>query len=603
ALPAVAYSGRPFYRSAWRALKARKVNMDVPITLGVLLATGMSLFETFMGEHHAWFDASLTLLFFLLIGRYLDHLMREKAGAAVSRLSRLAARGAAVVGADGRIAYTPIDEIEPGMRVSVALGERVPVDGVIADGASDFDRSVVTGESAPEALRQGSRVLAGDLNLTAPVVVEARVRGRETFLAEMVRMMEQAEESRARYRRIADRFAEAYAPAVHILAALTFLGWMAWTRGDWHLSVMTAVAVLIITCPCALGLAVPVVQVVGSGVLLEKGILVRSGSAFERMAEANCAVFDKTGTLTDGQPVLIDTNRIDLRTLSAAASLAAASRHPYSAAIMRAAESRGIDVTLAGGAREHPGHGVEAVVDGRRVRLGRPDWVAEIAATDGGSAGHGSVAFAIEGAPAASLAFRDRLRAGAVTTVGAMTASGFPVEILSGDRADVVHAVGDALGLADSAVHGRLLPEDKIAHVEALKATGRRPLMVGDGINDAPALAAAHVSMAPGSASDVGRTASDFVFLRPDLGAVAEARRVSQRVLSLVRQNFGLALAYNALAVPIAVFGYATPLIAAIAMSTSSMIVVLNALRLRLGERSRRNVVPAFEQQAPEPAE
>ena len=336
ALPALAYSGRIFFRSGWRALRHGRTNMDVPISLGVLLAFGMSVYETVHHGPHAYFDAAISLLFFLLIGRTLDHMMRERARQAVRSLVRLAARGAFVMQADGTQVYLPVEEIEPGMCVALGAGERVPVDATVSKGESELDVSLVSGESVPLHATAGSSVLAGTLNLTGPLTLIATAKAGNSFLAEMIRMMEAAEQGRSGYRRIADRAAALYAPVVHVAAFLAFLGWMVAT-GDLHNAVTIAIAVLIITCPCALGLAVPIVQVMAAQRLFENGIMVKDGSSIERLAEIDAVIFDKTGTLTSAAPRLVPAEHIDRASLSLAAALASHSRHPYSQALVEAA--------------------------------------------------------------------------------------------------------------------------------------------------------------------------------------------------------------------------------------------------------------------------
>ncbi|RWP85846.1 MAG: heavy metal translocating P-type ATPase, partial [Mesorhizobium sp.] len=332
AIPALAFAGGIFFRSAWNALRHGRMNMDVPIAVGVSLAYAMSLYETINHGDHAYFDASVSLLFFLLIGRTLDHVMRERARTAVKGLSQLAARGAMVLRGDGARDYLPVGEIEPGMQLLIAAGERIPVDGKIIHGASDLDCSLASGESTPKNVAPGAAVQAGVLNLTGPLTIEATAAAKDSFLAEMVRLMEAAEGGRAHYRRIADRVSALYAPVVHLTAFVTFLGWVAAT-GDWHRAMTIAIAVLIITCPCALGLAVPIVQVVAARCLFENGIMVKDGSAMERLATIDTALFDKTGTLTLGQPRLVNARSIDPDMLAISADMAAHSRHPFSKAI------------------------------------------------------------------------------------------------------------------------------------------------------------------------------------------------------------------------------------------------------------------------------
>lgn len=571
ALPALAYAGRIFYISAWQALRHGRMNMDVPIAIGVSLAYGLSFYETLNHGAHAYFDAAVMLLFFLLIGRTLDHVMRERARSAVAGLAKLTPSGAMVRDDDGSRRYLPLAEIEPGMSVLVTAGERVPVDGRIAEGETEFDRAVVTGESAPQRAAVGDEVQAGVLNLGRPVTVRASAAAKDSFLAEMVRMMEAAEGGRARYRRIADRASSMYAPVVHLAAFLTFLGWMAAT-GDWHRAITVAIAVLIITCPCALGLAVPIVQVVAARRLFEQGIMVRDGSALERLAAADRAVFDKTGTLTTGDPVLSNAEDIAAADLGIAAELASYSRHPYSRAIEAAVQVHGHrfrDV------EEVPGSGIEGFDGVSRWRLGRAAW-----ALDGDGSGQSGTVLARDGKLVAAFRFAERLRPGAAEAVAWLGRHGVDVELLSGDRAGAVDAIADQLAI--SARRAEMLPADKTERLAELAGEGHQTLMVGDGLNDAPALAAAHVSMAPATAADVGRSAADFVFLRGSLDAVPAAVKTARRAGTLIRQNFALAIGYNVIAVPVAIFGYVTPLIAAVAMSLSSIIVIANAMRLTL---------------------
>lgn len=576
AIPCVAYGGLPFFRSAYGALRRRRVNMDVPISLGVTLATGMSIYESLIGGGHAYFDAAVSLLFFLLIGRVLDQMMRARARTAASNLARLSAKGGFVVGDAGDLTYLALDGIQPGMRLRVAAGERFPVDGTIIEGASDVDRALVTGESEPQRVAQGVSVEAGTLNLTGSVDMLATRPARESFLAEVTQMMSAAEKGRSTYVRLADRMARVYAPVVHVLAFSSFTGWMLWTGGDWHQSLTVAVAVLIITCPCALGLAVPVAHVVGAARLFSAGILLKDGSALERLETIDGAVFDKTGTLTTGEPVIAATTIPPGRTAAIAKALAQRSVHPAARALAHhipdIAEGQLQDL------HEVPGHGVEAIANGKRVRLGRGSWVAEIAGrTTSLSPG---VAFAVEGEGLWFSQLSESVRPGARDMLAEFDQRHVPVTILSGDGQQQVAAVASRLGIAD--IHAELKPGDKLAYLTAAGQAGRKLLMVGDGLNDAPALAAAHVSMAPASASDIGRTAADFVFTRDSLATVAYAHRVARATGRIVRQNFGLAIIYNLFAVPLAMTGQLNPLIAAIAMSSSSILVVGNSLRLHL---------------------
>ena len=585
ALPCLLYSGRVFYASAWGALRRGRTNMDVPISIGVGLAFGLSLYDTIHQGPHAYFDATTSLIFFLLIGRTLDHLMREKARTAVRGLMRMSPRGAMVLGPEGDREYVPVAEIEPGMRILLAAGDRVPVDGQIESGRSELDCSIATGESAPRTVQTGENVQAGALNLTGSLVLTATARAQDSFLAEMLRLMEAAEGGRARYRRLADRAASLYSPVVHATAFLTFVAWMAAT-GDWHHAISIAIAVLIITCPCALGLAVPIVQVVAARRLFDNGVMLKDGAGIERLAQIDTVVFDKTGTLTSGGVRLANPAELAPEALAAAAILGAHSNHPHSRALAQFAPAGGSGPTLTD-VREEAGLGIEGRLDGRIHRLGRADW-----ALPGrhGRLTSGTVLSREGGAPA-DFQFEEQLRPGAAKAVGALRSAGLDIHILSGDSAAAVAAVAASLFIDSHA--SRLLPGDKVRRLEALAEQGRRVLMVGDGLNDAPALAAAYVSMAPVTAADIGRNAADFVFLRDDLDAVPTAVAVAREADRLVRQNFALAIGYNAIALPIAMLGHVTPLIAALAMSSSSIIVVANALRLKAGSHRRPARRPA----------
>lgn len=576
ALPALAYSGRVFFRSAWRSLRHGRTNMDVPISIGVLLAFGLSLYETIHHGPHAYFDAAISLLFFLLIGRTLDHMMRERARVAVKGLARLAARGALVRRPDGSRVYLPVNEIEPDMTILLAAGERVPVDARVITGESELDCSLVTGESLPQPVSAGSILQAGTLNLTGPLTVAAMAAAKDSFLAEMMRMMEAAEAGRSTYRRIADRAARLYAPVVHLTALLTFVGWMIAT-GDAHRAITIAIAVLIITCPCALGLAVPMVQVVAARRLFERGIMVKDGGALERLAEVDTVVFDKTGTLTLGEPRLVNDDAIGRNTIALAAAIASHSRHPYSRALARANHALPAAATTPDRVSEHPGLGLEATFGANTYRLGRPDWALVPSTSRPGATDAASVVLAKDGQYLAAFDLEERLRPDARSAIDTLTTSGLAVEILSGDREQPVRQLASAFGVPHIA---RVSPGGKAEHIASIAASGRRVLMVGDGLNDAPALTAAHASIAPASAADIGRNAADLVFLRDSLMAVPQAVAVARNAAHLVRENLALAVGYNVIAVPIAVLGYVTPLVAAVAMSLSSLIVVANALRL-----------------------
>lgn len=592
AFPVLAYSGRVFFASAWRALRNGHTNMDVPISIGVLLAYAMSLYDTILGREHVYFDASVALLFVLLIGRLLDHLMRQRARSALAGLERLGARGAMVVNADRSTSYMPIEDIKPGMTILLAVGERVPVDSVVESGQSDIDRSLVSGESIPQIAECGSSLQAGTLNMTAPLTIRATACAGDSFLSEMVRLIESAESNRSQYRRIIDRAAAYYAPVVHSAALLTFIGWFA-SSGDIHQALTIAIATLIITCPCALGLAVPIVQVIAARRLFESGIIVRDGAAIERLNEIDTVVFDKTGTLTTGNPRLQNGSIITPDNAQIAISLAAHSRHPYSKSIVAAYADRSIPKLTFDSVHEYPGDGIEGRSGAKVFRLGRAQWaVPGIQAQEKSPYLRSHTVLSRNGELMESFLFEDMVRTGAGNAVVELLGDGIEVEVLSGDQVDSVRKIAKILEIPN--YQAGVMPADKVVRISALTKAGRKVLMVGDGLNDAPALTSAYVSMSPSSGSDIGRSAADLVFMHGDLRAVPIAISISRRASQLIRENLTLAILYNAVALPFAVLGYVTPLFAALAMSSSSILVVANSLRLNRRKLNAQNgqVVP-----------
>lgn len=538
--------------------------MDVPITLGVLLALGMSVVETLNHAEHAYFDSAVMLLTFLLAGRFLDQNMRRRTRAVAGNLAALKAETASKFVTPEEIREVPIAAIHAGDLVLVRPGERIAVDGVVTEGRSEIDQSLVTGETAHVAAARGTQVYAGTLNVSGTLRVRVSAAAKGTLLDEVTRLLDNAVQARSRYVRLADRASRLYAPVVHLTALATVLGWLALGAG-WHFAIVTAIAVLIITCPCALALAIPAVQVVASGALFRANVLLNAGDAIERLAGTDTVVFDKTGTLTLPEPALANAGDVPAETLALAGRLALASRHPLAAAVARAAGAR---EPLAD-AVEEPGQGVRAELAGQELRLGRPSFCGAAASLIAFAHGTERVVFAV----------RQRLRPDAVAVVGRLKRRGIAVEILSGDRASAVAPVAQALGIAES--RAGVTPAEKIARIEDLKRAGRKVLMVGDGLNDAPALAAADVSLSPVTAVHLTQAAADAVFLGDRLAPVADALALSAKARRVMRGNLWLAVVYNAVAVPIAVLGFVTPLIAALAMSGSSVLVTLNALRAR----------------------
>lgn len=570
ALPTVVFAGQPFFKAAWAGLKAGRLGMDFPISLAIVLASSISVYETIHHGHHAYFDAATMLTFFLLGGRYLDYRTRAMARSAaeelaaleVPRAQRLTAAGEETVG---------IADLRPGDLIRIRPGARVPADGVVAEGTSEIDRSLLTGESLPVWAGPEAVLSAGEVNLTGPLTLRVTAAGKDSSLHRMADLVAVAEGARTRYTSLADRAARMYSPAVHVVAFSSFLGWMHQTGGDWRVAINIAAAVLIITCPCALGLAVPAVVTAASGRLFRMGLLIKNGTALERLAEVDTVVFDKTGTLTLGVPEPVDIAAHRPEDLAVALALAGASSHPLAAALRQSLS--GVVPAPVEALREVPGYGVEGEYRGEPVRLGRPAWV-------GATAGEVTATWLRIGAgPPVAFAFADRPRPGAEAAVAALLEAGLRVELISGDVSPAVAALAGRLGIRDWTAEA--LPAEKAARVAALAGQGRRVLMVGDGLNDTAALAGAHVSISPASALDAARAASDIVLLGQDLAPIPEAIRIAGQARSRIKENFAISFGYNIFAVPLAILGFATPLAAALAMSISSISVSLNALRLK----------------------
>jgi Cu2+-exporting ATPase len=580
-LPAAAFAGQPFYRSALRALRARTLNMDVPISIGLTLALGMSVVETAGHAAHAYFDSAIMLIFFLLIGRWCELAMRRKTRSVAANLAALRAPMATRIDASGEAIAVPATALRPGDIVLIRPGERAPADGVVLSGRSEIDESLITGETPRRLATAGSAIHAGVLNYDGALQVEVRSAVGESLLDRIEALIEGAAGQKARYQRLADRASRLYAPVVHLTALLTAIGWRL-SGASIHDSIVTAIAVLIITCPCALALAVPAAQVVASGAMFKSGVLLNAGDAIERLAQIDTVVFDKTGTLTLPEASVVNAAEIDPDLLAGAARLALSSRHPLAAALAREAKAK----APFAGARETPGAGVIAEIDGEEARLGAPDYcgLAVAAAVAREADPLASVIAFRRGERGAVFLVRQALRADAASTIRGLRARGLDIIILSGDRAEAVEATARALGVAQW--RGGVKPDEKIAFLRDIQARGRKALMVGDGLNDAPALAAAHVSMSPISGAEVAQASADAVFLGERLAPVRDAIDISRAASAIMRQNLALAVVYNAVAVPLAILGHVTPLIAALAMSGSSLLVTLNALRARAPRRS-----------------
>jgi Cu2+-exporting ATPase len=572
AIPAVIFTGQPFYASAYAALRAGRLNMDVPITLAIVLAVGTSLYETMQGGAHAYFDAAIALCTFLLAGRYLDHRTRANARSAAQELAALEVPRALRLTGQGQTETVGVADLRAGDLVRVLPGGRLPVDGVIRDGATELDRSVMTGETLPAAVVPGDAVHAGEANLTGPITVEVQAAGRDTELARISDLVAVAEAGRDNYTSLADAAAKLYAPGVHIVSALAAVGWFIGTA-DLRVALNIAAAVLIITCPCALGLAVPAVTTAASARLFRKGLLIKSGTALERLAEVDTVVFDKTGTLTDGAPEPLGLENLSAEAQSVALGLAQGSAHPLAASLAHGLRAGGVVPAAVSAVVERPGFGIEGQWQGQVVRLGRAGWVGtEARATT-------ATYLAIGTREPLAIAFAESLRGGAADLVAGLQARGKRVILLSGDMEAPVRAFAARVGIDEVVAGAR--PEAKAQRIAALSKEGARVLMVGDGMNDTAALTAADVSISPASALEAARAASDMVLTGPTLEPILDAMETAVAARRRIKENFTIASVYNLLAVPLAVAGLCSPLIAALAMSSSSLTVSLNALRLR----------------------
>lgn len=579
ATPVLLYAARPFFASAWRDLKRRQLGMDVPVSLALGAAFAASVWATVAGAGEVYFDSVTMFTFFLLTGRFLEMAARHRAGQAAEELVRLLPATATRL-VDGISEVVPAADLRPGDRVLVRPGETVPADGSVAEGSSSVDESLLTGESMPRLRNRGDTVVGGTVNIDSPLQVTVEQVGEDTVLSSIVRLLDRAQTEKPRIALLADRLAGWFVLGLLILAAAVY-GWWAVHRPQDAFWIM--LSVLVVTCPCALSLATPAAVTAATGRLTRLGLLTTRGHALETLARASHIVFDKTGTLTYGRPRLVDVRpavgATRERCLEIAAALEAGSEHPLAKALLDSAAAAPLAQTLS----TTPGKGVEGVVDGHRYRIGKPEFVAELGSST--ALGHwpasDNVTWVALGDSSRILAwfgFADRLRPEAQETMGELRALGLQLVLLSGDAPAVAQRVAQELGIA--AAHGGLLPQDKLNYVRELQAHGAVVAMVGDGVNDAPVLAGAQVSLAMGSGTQLAHASADMVLLSEHLGQLAEGVRTARRTLTVIRQNLAWALLYNVIAVPLAAAGWVAPWMAALGMSLSSLVVVVNALRL-----------------------
>jgi len=602
ATPVQFWLGARFYRAGWKALRAGAGNMDLLVALGTSAAYGLSVYQLLThGSHgmaHLYFEASAVVIALVLLGKWLEGRAKRQTTEAIRALQALRPETARVR-RDGQDTELPIAQVRREDVVVVRPGERVPVDGVVVEGASEVDESLITGESLPVAKHTGDRVTGGAVNAEGLLLVRTTAIGAETTLARIVRLVESAQARKAPIQRLVDKVSEVFVPVVLVIALVTLLAW-GLMAGDWEAAILNAVAVLVIACPCALGLATPTAIMAGTGVAARHGILIKDAQALEVAHKVRVVVFDKTGTLTEGKPELVAAEaahgeRASL--LANAAAIQAGSEHPLARAVLQVASSEGITFAAATQVRALAGRGVAAMVGTRDLRLGSSRLMQELN-VDMGALADRATALQAQGRTVSwladvtaqpvligLLAFGDTVKRSAATAISTLRQHGVRTVLLTGDNPGSAALVGTQLGLDE--VQAEVLPQDKAARIEGLKAGGHTVAMVGDGINDAPALAAADVGIAMSTGTDVAMHAAGVTLMRGDPALVWDAIDISQRTYAKIRQNLFWAFAYNVVGIPLAAFGLLNPMVAGAAMALSSVSVVTNALMLRRWRGSR----------------
>jgi Cu+-exporting ATPase len=587
--------GARFYRAAWIALRNRAGNMDLLVALGTSAAYGLSLYELLLHGAHAvlYFEASSAVITLVLLGKYLEARAKRRTGAAIRALQQLSPETARIRRENGDEIDTPLQQVRVGDVVVIRPGERVPVDARVIDGHSAVDESLITGESLPVDKAPDDHVTGGAINGAGLLVVRTLAVGAETTLARIVRLVESAQAGKAPIQRLVDKVSAVFVPVIVLLAAITLLAW-GFIAGDWQAALINAVAVLVIACPCALGLATPAAMMAGTGAVARRGILIKDAEALELLQHVDIAVFDKTGTLTRGRPQLIETaaaSGIDeLALLGDAAALQRGSEHPLARAVIDAARAQSLKPAEITGFRALPGRGIEGRIGDRLLRFGNTSSmresgvdVAELLSAAEALQQRGlTVSWLAQIAPSPQLlgvlAFGDELKPESKAAIETLQQRGIRCVLLTGDNAGAAQAVAQQLGITE--FRSDVLPADKAAVIESLKRDGQRVLMIGDGINDAPALAAADVGIAMATGSDVAISSAAITLMRGDPRLVADAIDIAQRTSRKIRQNLGWAFAYNVAGVPLAALGLLSPVIAGAAMAFSSVSVIANALTL-----------------------
>jgi Cu+-exporting ATPase len=604
ATPVQFWLGARFYRAGWKALKAGSGNMDLLVALGTSAGYGLSVQQLLTshaghGTPHLYFEASAVVITLVLLGKWLEARAKRQTTEAIRALNALRPETARVRRA-GREIELPLAQVRLGDEVVVRPGERFPVDGMVLEGASQVDESLITGESLPVARHEGDRVTGGAVNGEGLLRVRTTALGAESTLARIIRLVESAQARKAPIQRLVDRVSAVFVPAVIALAVVTALAW-GFATGDWQAALLNAVAVLVIACPCALGLATPAALMAGTGVAARHGILIKDAEALEVAHGVRTVAFDKTGTLTEGKPELVAHEAVDgdvAALLSLAAAMQAHSEHPLARAVTAAAAQAGVEIPAAAQVRAVAGRGMAARVAERELRLGSSRFMQELGVDTGAllarahtlEAEGRTVSWLADVGTAPRLlgllAFGDRPKATAAAAVRSLQALGVRTVLVTGDNAGSAHAVARALGIAE--VHAEVLPEDKAALVGQLRQGGGRVAMVGDGINDAPALAAADVGIAMSTGTDVAMHAAGITLMRGDPALVADALDISRRTYSKIRQNLFWAFIYNVVGIPLAALGLLNPVVAGAAMAFSSVSVISNALLLKRWKGAQR---------------
>ncbi len=567
--------------------------MDVLVALGTSVAYVYSAILTILGQPDVYFDSSATVVTLIFMGKLLEARAKAKSSAAIESLAKLGAKVAHVL-RNGVETDVAVEDLWVGDLVRVRPGEKVPADGVIIEGTTSVDESFLTGESMPVSKQPGDPVVGASINQTSAFVMRVTKVGRDTALAQVIRLVDQAQGSKAPVQRLADTISGIFVPIVLGVAVLTLLAWGVF--GNWSHGLLAAVAVLVIACPCSLGLATPTAIMVGTGLGAESGILIKGGEHLELAHRVNTVIFDKTGTLTAGKPVVTDVwttegvGRDEL--LAAAAALEAQSEHPLGRAVVAFAQDHGVEIPMASEVQAVPGHGIQGTVKGARIRIGNRTWLADANLAIPGDvleaferAGKTAVLVAQDGRLLGAIAIADTLKPDAAGTVKQLQELGIEVWMITGDQARTAEAIAQQAGITN--VMAGVLPADKAAKVEALRKEGRVVAMVGDGINDAPALAAADIGIAMGTGTDVALEAADIALMHGHTHGVVDALRLSRATMRKIRQNLFWAFFYNVLGIPLAALGVLSPVIAGAAMALSSVSVVSNSLllrRLKLGE-------------------